>query len=53
MTATLKAYTAGATKEGLAACAVLFEAETGIRMEAHTTHGHLIEEQVYRRRGGR
>jgi molybdate transport system substrate-binding protein len=46
MAATLKAYTAGATKEGLAACAALFEAETGIRIESHTTHGHLIEEQV-------
>lgn len=46
MATTLKAYTAGATKEGLAACAILFEAETGIRIESHTTHGHLIEEQV-------
>lgn len=46
MATTLKAYTAGATKEGLAACAVLFEAETGIRIDSHTNHGHLIEEQV-------
>ena len=46
MTITIKAYTAGATKEGLAACAGLFEAETGIRIHSHTTHGHLIEEQV-------
>jgi molybdate transport system substrate-binding protein len=42
----LKAFTAGATKEGLALCAAMFEAETGIRIEAHTTHGHLIQEQV-------
>lgn len=46
MAATIRAFTAGATKEGLAACAALFEAQTGIRIEAHTTHGHLIEEQV-------
>lgn len=42
----LKAFTAGATKEGLARCAAMFEAETGIRVESHTTHGHLIEERV-------
>ncbi|MDA0653226.1 MAG: substrate-binding domain-containing protein, partial [Proteobacteria bacterium] len=46
MAATIRAYTAGATKEGLALCAARFEAETGIRIEAHTNHGHLIEEQV-------
>lgn len=46
MATTLKAFTAGATKEGLAACAILFEVETGIRIEFDTTHGHLIEEQV-------
>ena len=46
MAATIRAYTAGATKEGLALCAARFEAETGIRIEAHTTHGHLIEEQI-------
>ncbi|MBT5457385.1 MAG: substrate-binding domain-containing protein [Rhodospirillaceae bacterium] len=46
MGATIRAFTAGATKEGLAACAVLFEAQTGIRIESHTTHGHLIEEQI-------
>ena len=42
----LKAFTAGATKEGLALCATQFEDLTGIRIEAHTTHGHLIEEQI-------
>ena len=46
MAATIKAFTAGATKEGLTLCAADFEAETGIRVEAHTTHGHLIEERV-------
>lgn len=44
--AIIKAFTAGATKEGLARCAAPFEAATGIRIEAHTTHGHLIEQQV-------
>ena len=46
MAAIIKAFTAGATKEGLALCGALFESETGARLEAHTTHGHLIEEQV-------
>ena len=46
MATVLKAFTAGATKEGLAICAAGFEAKTGIRIEAHTTHGHLIEERV-------
>ena len=42
----LNAFTAGANKEGLALCATQFEDLTGIRIEAHTTHGHLIEEQI-------
>ena len=46
MATTIHIYTAGATKEGLALCAGPFEAQTGIGIEAHTTHGHLIEEQV-------
>jgi molybdate transport system substrate-binding protein len=46
MASLIKAFTAGATKEGLALCAATFEAETGIRIDSHTTHGHLIEEQV-------
>ena len=46
MATIIKAFTAGATKEGLALCAELFEAATGVRIEAHTTHGHLIEERV-------
>lgn len=46
MATILKAFTAGATKEGLALCAAQFEEQTGIRIEAHTTHGHLIEEQI-------
>ena len=46
MATTIRAFTAGATKEGLANCAAGFEAKTGIRIEAHTTHGHLIEERV-------
>lgn len=46
MAVTIRAYTAGATKEGLALCAASFEAETGIGVAARTTHGHLIEQQV-------
>jgi molybdate transport system substrate-binding protein len=46
MTAALRIHTAGATKEGLALCAAPFEAETGIAIDARTTHGHLIEERV-------
>ena len=46
LAAILKAFTAGATKEGLVLCATQFEDRTGIRIEAHTTHGHLIEEQI-------
>jgi len=46
MAPVIKAFTAGATKEGLALCAASFEADTSIRIEAHTTHGHLIEERV-------
>ena len=41
MEATIKASTAGATKEGLAACAVLFEARTGIRIVSHTSHAAI------------
>jgi molybdate transport system substrate-binding protein len=46
MAVNIKAFTAGATKEGLALCAKAFEAETGISVDARTTHGHLIEEQI-------
>ena len=42
----LKVLTAGATREGLALCAGPFARRTGIRIEADTTHGHLIERQV-------
>lgn len=38
--------TAGATREGLAACAEPFRALTGIAVEAATTHGHLILERL-------
>jgi molybdate transport system substrate-binding protein len=44
--AVLKILTAGATREGLALCAAPFEQRTGIRIDADTTHGHLIERQV-------
>lgn len=46
MAATLRIFTAGATKEGLSLCAGPFAAETGIAIDWHTTHGHLIEAQV-------
>lgn len=42
----LKIFTAGATREGLAACAARFEAASGIALKAETTHGHLIAELV-------
>ena len=44
--ALLKILTAGATREGLALCAAPFEQRSGIRIEADTTHGHLIEQRV-------
>ena len=46
MNGIVRAYTAGATKEGLGLCAEKFEAQSGIHVEARTTHGHLIEQQV-------
>jgi molybdate transport system substrate-binding protein len=46
MAAVLRIFTAGATREGLALCAGPFEAETGIRIDSRTTHGHLIEARV-------
>jgi molybdate transport system substrate-binding protein len=42
----LRVLTAGATREGLAACAVPFRARTGIAVDAATTHGHLILERL-------
>jgi molybdate transport system substrate-binding protein len=43
---TIKAFTAGATREGLNLCAIPFTAQTGIPIEAHTNHGHMIEQEV-------
>ena len=42
----LRVLTAGATREGLAACAEPFRALTGIAVESATTHGHLILERL-------
>ena len=42
----LRVLTAGATREGLAACAAPFAAETGIPIATATTHGHLIRDRV-------
>lgn len=42
----LRALTAGATREGLEACAGPFRDSTGIAVEAATTHGHLILERL-------
>lgn len=40
----LKVFTAGATREGLAACLPGFTAESRIDVDAPTNHGHLIRE---------
>lgn len=45
-TVPLRVLTAGATREGLAACAGPFTRETGIAIAASTTHGHLIRERI-------
>ena len=42
----IKALTAGVTREGLNTCAIPFAAQTGITIEAHTDHGHVIEQEV-------
>jgi molybdate transport system substrate-binding protein len=42
----IKALTAGATSEGLNLCAVPFTAQTGIMIEPHTNHGHIIEQEI-------
>jgi hypothetical protein len=42
----IKALTAGVTREGLNLCAIPFAAQTGITNEAHTNHGHVIEQEV-------
>lgn len=42
----LRVLTAGATREGLAACIGPFRDRTGIAAEWETTHGHLIREMV-------
>ncbi|NKB21888.1 MAG: hypothetical protein GKS01_15455 [Alphaproteobacteria bacterium] len=42
----IKAFTAGATREGLSLCSGPFAAQTGITIEAHTNHGHVIEQEV-------
>ena len=43
---TIKAFTAGATREGLSLCSVPFAAQTGFSIDAHTNHGHIIEQEV-------
>jgi molybdate transport system substrate-binding protein len=43
---TLKVFTSGATREGLAAGAAALEAGTGIGVSSETTHGHLIRDRV-------
>jgi len=43
---TIRAFTAGATREGLSLCSVPFAAQTNITIEAHTNHGHVIEQEV-------
>ena len=48
----LRVLTAGATREGLAACAGPFRALTGVAVEAATTHGHLILERLLAGEGG-
>jgi molybdate transport system substrate-binding protein len=42
----IKAFTAGATREGLTLCSAPFAAQTGITIEAHTNHGHVIEQEI-------
>ena len=42
----IKALTAGVTRESLNTCAIPFAAQTGITIEAHTDHGHVIEQEV-------
>ena len=43
---TIKAFAAGATREGLSLCSIPFSAQTGIMIEARTNHGHVIEREV-------
>jgi hypothetical protein len=42
----IKAFTAGAIREGINLCAIPFAAQTGITTEAHTNHVHVIEQEV-------
>ena len=42
----IKVFTAGATREGIGACAGPFRRDTGIVLESATTHGHLIRDRV-------
>jgi len=43
---TIKAFTAGATREGLSLCSIQFAAQTGFTIDTHTNHGHIIEQEV-------
>ncbi|MPY69311.1 MAG: hypothetical protein GEU92_04420 [Alphaproteobacteria bacterium] len=43
---TLDIFTAGATREGIAACAAPFARQCGVALAVETAHGHLIERQV-------
>lgn len=42
----LDIFTAGATREGIAACAGVFCDSTGVALDIATNHGHLIRERI-------